>query len=266
MRIIAKQYEVMRGEKSDLIDSGYKKLGTKVQNGVLEDGKAYIETTGRRAGLKKTHTDPAIISKFFNMSIRPEKGLEFDDNAIIKIAKDIDGTISKLLSAGGVYTELFKELKNAKAKFLLTVVLENNANIDSMMGLDNRRGYFMEKSKINTDLGQKIIALPQIVIKASYDNTGRPLLRPEQQKLVLIHELMHHFDLVFSSKSASVKKLVTALRKKPIYTSQYSHTNDKEMIAELLAYYYLKASYSEYAEQFKQLEDLASSIKIKVKR
>ena len=271
MRIIAmnteaKLYEVFRSPKSDLVDTGYKKLGTK-DMGTFE-GQAVIETTRRSKGLKVEHDDPSIISKLFNISVRPEGDRKFDDTAIVNIAKDIDGTVSKLLSAGGVFTELFKELKNAKSKFILTVIIEDNTDLASMMALDSRRGFYQKQSamRVGDKSSTKIISLPQIVIKASYDERGKPLLRPEQQKLVLIHELMHHFDLLFSSKSKNVKALVSALRANPIYTSSYSRTNDKEMIAEILAYYYLKSNYPEYNEQFAQLEKLAKSAGVKVSR
>jgi len=273
MRIIAlateaKVYEVMRGKKTDIISNRYKKMGT-VQIGETREGQAVLDKTGRRKALPKVHEDPTIMTKFFNMSIRPEDSLTFDDKAIVNIAKDIDGTVSKLLSAGGIFTDLFKELKNSKSKFLLTVIVEDNNNLDSMMTLDNRRGYFTEQSDMQvgkSSSNTKTIDLPQIVIKVSYDKTGRPLLSPKEQKHTLIHELMHHFDLIFSSKNANVKKLVKALRNHPIYTSRYSHKNDEEMIAELLSYYFLKKDYSEYDEQYSQLEDLATSIKVKVKR
>ena len=267
MQSVAKLYEVMRGEKTDIVSSKYKKMGI-TQLG-SQDGRQIIDTAGRRSPLSQTHTDPTILTKFFQLAVRPEKGVELDDKAIINIAKDIDNTVSNLLSRGGVFTELFKELKNAQSKFLLTAIVENNANIDSMMALDDRRGYFMEQADMQVGESPKDLKrvnLQQIVIKVSYDKSGRPLLRPEQQKLVLIHELMHSFDLVLSSKSATVKNLVQALRKSPIYTSKYSRTNDEEMVAELLAYYYLQSDYPEYAEQYKQLERLADSIKVKVTR
>lgn len=245
MKSEAKRYEVMRQPKSTLMESQY------------------------RAGMNKEHTRPTVFTKFFQLEVIGQAGVSFEDKAVVNIAKDIDATISKLLSQGGVYTELFKDIKSSKGNYPLTVVAENGNNLNVMRkGWDSggKGGHFSRETNMNITQGTKRVPFEQVVLILNYDKDGRPLFRPYEHKHVLIHEFIHKMDLITSTRSASVKKLVTALRTNPIYTSSYSHTNDKEMIAELLAFYFVKSDFTDYSEQFKQLEDVASSIGVKLSR
>ena len=264
MRSEAKLYEVMRGAKSTLIRSNNYKLKKSVPDGVDSLGNPVQKLVQTNEGLPIEHTDPTIMTKFFNLEIRSEDGSHLSDSAVIQIAKDLDKFVLGMLSTGGIYRDLLLDIKSHKGKFFLTIINENNASYTSMMMLDKRRGSFgrnmlYRKSNSNIEIeGQRIL------IKACYTSKGKPMFNPELHNHILLHEFMHKLDLVTSNKSANVKKLVTALRKNPIYTSAYSYTNDREMIAELLSFYYTNDS--QYLPQYKQLEALADKINVTLKK
>lgn len=269
MRIIAmsseaKLYEVMRGVKSTLTQGNNYKLKKSVYDGLDSLGNPTQRIVQTRKGLPVEHTDPTIMTKFFNLEIRSEDGSSLSDSAVIQIAKDMDKIILGMLSTGGIYRDLLLDIKSHKGNFNLTIINENNASYTSMMTLDSGRGLFGRNMLYKKSNSTVKIDGQSILIKVSYTSKGKPMFNPDLHTHVVLHEFMHKLDLITSSKSANVKKLVTALRSNPIYTSEYSHKNKEEMIAELLSFYYTNDS--QYLKQYKQLEALADKINVTLKK